>query len=100
MRQAIDNYTMDKQQPQSSKACRMRITYRGTNPVPVSQQKDWVLHFGDTVLTRSRMAQAWTMCVPDPRPPDQWGSLQHVVGPACAASELLASRASQSVVKI
>ncbi len=52
MRQAIDNYTMDKQQAPQSLEDLVDAHYLREVPVdPVSQQKDWVLHFGDTVLT-------------------------------------------------
>jgi general secretion pathway protein G len=52
MRQAIDNYTMDKQQAPQSLEDLVDAHYLREIPVdPVSQQKDWVLHFGDTVLT-------------------------------------------------
>ena len=52
MRQAIDNYTMDKQQAPQSLEDLVDAHYLREIPVdPVSQHKDWVLHFGDTVLT-------------------------------------------------
>ena len=52
MRQAIDNYTMDKQQAPQSLEDLVDAHYLREIPIdPVSQQKDWVLHFGDTVLT-------------------------------------------------
>ncbi len=52
MRQAIDNYTLDKQQAPQSLEDLVDAHYLREIPVdPVSQQKDWVLHFGDTVLT-------------------------------------------------
>jgi general secretion pathway protein G len=51
MRQAIDNYTMDKQQAPQSLEDLVDAHYLREIPIdPVSQQKDWVLHFGDTVL--------------------------------------------------
>jgi general secretion pathway protein G len=52
MRQAIDNYTLDKQQAPQSLEDLVDSHYLREIPIdPVSQQKDWVLHFGDTVLT-------------------------------------------------
>lgn len=52
MRQAIDNYTMDKQQAPQSLEDLVDAHYLREIPIdPVSQQRDWVLHFGDTVLT-------------------------------------------------
>jgi general secretion pathway protein G len=52
MRQAIDNYTMDKQQAPQSLEDLVDAHYLREIPIdPVSQQKDWILHFGDTVLT-------------------------------------------------
>jgi general secretion pathway protein G len=52
MRQAIDNYTMDKQQAPQSLEDLVDAHYLREIPIdPVSQRKDWVLHFGDTVLT-------------------------------------------------
>jgi general secretion pathway protein G len=51
MRQAIDNYTLDKQQAPQSLEDLVDSHYLREIPVdPISQQKDWVLHFGDTVL--------------------------------------------------
>jgi general secretion pathway protein G len=52
MRQAIDNYTLDKQQAPQSLEDLVDSHYLREIPVdPITQQKDWVLHFGDTVLT-------------------------------------------------
>lgn len=55
MRQAIDNYTLDKQQAPQSLEDLVDSHYLREIPVdPVTQQKDWVLHFGDTVLTEQQ----------------------------------------------
>ena len=52
LRQAIDNYTLDKQQAPQSLEDLVDSHYLREVPVdPITQQKDWVLHFGDTVLT-------------------------------------------------
>ncbi len=52
MRQAIDNYTLDKQQaPQSLDELVDAHYLREVPTDPVSRQKDWVTHFGDTVLS-------------------------------------------------
>jgi general secretion pathway protein G len=52
MRQAIDNYTLDKQQAPQSLDDLVDAHYLREVPVdPISRQKDWVTHFGDTVLT-------------------------------------------------
>jgi general secretion pathway protein G len=52
LRQAIDNYTLDKQQAPQSLEDLVDSHYLREIPVdPITQQKDWVLHFGDTVLT-------------------------------------------------
>ena len=52
MRDAIDNYTMDKQQaPQSLEDLVEGHYLREVPTDPITRQKDWVLHFGDTVLT-------------------------------------------------
>ena len=52
MRQAIDNYTLDKQQAPQSLDELVDAHYLREVPVdPVSRQKDWVTHFGDTVLS-------------------------------------------------
>src|SRR5208283_5735547 len=46
MRQAIDNFTMDKQQAPQSLDDLVTAHYLREIPVdPVSQQRDWVLHF-------------------------------------------------------
>ncbi len=55
MRQAIDNFTLDKQAAPQSLEDLVDAHYLREIPMdPVSQEKDWVLHFGDTVLTRSK----------------------------------------------
>jgi general secretion pathway protein G len=52
MRQAIDNYTLDKQQAPQSLEDLVDAHYLREIPVdPVCQQKDWVTHIGDTVLS-------------------------------------------------
>jgi len=52
MRQAIDNYTLDKQQAPQSLDDLVDAHYLREVPVdPITRQKDWVAHFGDTVLT-------------------------------------------------
>ena len=52
MREAIDNYTMDKQQAPQSLQDLVDGNYLRQIPVdPVTQQNDWVPHFGDTVLS-------------------------------------------------
>lgn len=52
MRQAIDNYTLDKQQAPQSLDDLVDAHYLREVPVdPITRQKDWVTHFGDTVLT-------------------------------------------------
>jgi general secretion pathway protein G len=57
MRDAIDNYTMDKQQaPQSLEDLVDGHYLREVPTDPITRQKDWVLHFGDTVLTPEQTA--------------------------------------------
>lgn len=52
MRQAIDNYTLDKQQAPQSLDDLVDAHYLREIPLnPISRQKDWVTHFGDTVLS-------------------------------------------------
>jgi general secretion pathway protein G len=52
MRTAIDNFTMDKQQAPQSLEDLVESHYLREVPMdPISRQKDWVPHFGDTVLT-------------------------------------------------
>jgi len=52
MRQAIDNYTLDKQQAPQSLDDLVEAHYLREVPIdPVSHQKDWVVHIGDTVLS-------------------------------------------------
>jgi general secretion pathway protein G len=52
MRQAIDNYTLDKQQAPQSLDDLVDAHYLREVPVdPITRQKDWVTHLGDTVLT-------------------------------------------------
>jgi general secretion pathway protein G len=52
MRQAIDNFTLDKQQAPQSLDDLVDGHYLREVPVdPVCRQKDWVVHIGDTVLS-------------------------------------------------
>lgn len=52
MREAIDNYTLDKQQAPQSLQDLVDAGYLRQVPVdPVTQQNDWVLHYGDMVLS-------------------------------------------------
>lgn len=52
MRMAIDNYTLDKQQAPQSLEELVDAHYLRDVPLdPVTRQKDWVTHFGDTVLS-------------------------------------------------
>jgi general secretion pathway protein G len=52
MREAIDNYTLDKQQAPQSLQDLVDAHYLRQVPVdPVSQQNDWVLHYGDQVIS-------------------------------------------------
>ena len=52
MRQAIDNYTLDKQQAPQSLDDLVEAHYLREVPIdPVSHQKDWVTHISDTVLS-------------------------------------------------
>jgi general secretion pathway protein G len=52
MRQAIDNYTLDKQQAPQSLDDLVEGHYLREIPVdPVSHQKDWVTHISDSVMS-------------------------------------------------
>jgi general secretion pathway protein G len=52
MRQAIDNYTLDKQQAPQSLDDLVEAHYLREVPIdPMCRQKDWVTHIGDTVLS-------------------------------------------------
>ena len=52
MRQAIDNYTLDKQQAPQSLDDLVEAHYMREVPIdPVCQRKDWVTHIGDMVLS-------------------------------------------------
>src|SRR5215470_16544080 len=52
MRQAIDNYTLDRLSPPQSLEDLRDAKYLREVPVdPITQAKDWVLEYGDTVLT-------------------------------------------------
>jgi len=51
VREAIDNYTRDKQQAPQSLDDLVQAGYLRQVPVdPITQQPDWVLHTSDTVL--------------------------------------------------
>jgi general secretion pathway protein G len=52
MREAIDNYTLDKQKAPQSLQDLVDAHYLRQVPVdPVNQQNDWVLHYGDQVIS-------------------------------------------------
>ncbi|MGB7437228.1 MAG: prepilin-type N-terminal cleavage/methylation domain-containing protein [Candidatus Acidiferrum sp.] len=52
MREAIDNYTLDKQQAPQSLQDLVDAHYLRQVPIdPINQQTDWVLHYGDAVLS-------------------------------------------------
>jgi general secretion pathway protein G len=52
MREAIDNYTLDKQQAPQSLQDLVDAHYLRQVPIdPVDQQNDWQLHYGDMVLS-------------------------------------------------
>ena len=52
MRAAIDNYTMDKLQAPQSLQDLADAHYLRELPIdPFTQQRDWVAHFGDTLMT-------------------------------------------------
>lgn len=52
MRQAIDNYTLDKQQAPQSLEDLVEAHYLRDIPIdPVCNKRDWVTHIGDTVLS-------------------------------------------------
>ena len=52
MREAIDNYTLDKQQAPQSLQDLVDAKYLRQVPVdPINQQNDWVPHYGDSVLS-------------------------------------------------
>jgi general secretion pathway protein G len=52
LRQAIDHYTLDKQQAPQSLDDLVEAHYMREVPIdPVCRQKDWVVHIGDTVLS-------------------------------------------------
>jgi general secretion pathway protein G len=52
MREAIDNYTLDKQQAPQSLQDLVDGHYLRQVPMdPITQQTDWDLHFGDSVIT-------------------------------------------------
>ena len=52
MREAIDNYTLDKQQAPQSLQDLVDAHYLRQVPVdPVNQQNDWVTHYGDSVMS-------------------------------------------------
>ena len=52
MREAIDSYTLDKQQAPQALEDLVQGGYLRQVPIdPITQQNDWVLHTSDTVLT-------------------------------------------------
>jgi general secretion pathway protein G len=52
MRTAIDNYTMDKLQAPQSLQDLADAHYLRELPIdPFTQQRDWVAHFGDTIIS-------------------------------------------------
>ncbi len=52
MREAIDNYTLDKQQAPQSLQDLVEGRYLRQVPIdPINQQNDWVPHYGDAVLS-------------------------------------------------
>jgi len=52
MREAIDNYTLDKQQAPQSLQDLVDAHYLRQVPVdPITQQTDWALHYGDAVVS-------------------------------------------------
>jgi general secretion pathway protein G len=52
MREAIDNYTLDKQQAPQSLQDLVDAGYLRQVPIdPVTQRDDWVLHYGEMVLS-------------------------------------------------
>jgi general secretion pathway protein G len=52
MREAIDNYTLDKQQAPQSLQDLVDAHYLRQIPIdPINRQNDWVPHYGDTVLS-------------------------------------------------
>ncbi len=52
MRNAIDNYTMDKLQAPQSLQDLADAHYLRELPIdPITQQRDWVAHFGDTLIS-------------------------------------------------
>jgi general secretion pathway protein G len=57
MREAIDNYTMDKQQAPQSLQDLVDARYLRQVPLdPINHQDDWVLHYGDAVLSPDQTA--------------------------------------------
>jgi general secretion pathway protein G len=52
MRQSIDNYTLDKEAAPQSLDDLVQAGYLRQMPLdPITRQKDWQPHFGDTVLS-------------------------------------------------
>lgn len=55
MRQAIDNYTLDKQQAPQSLDDLVAAHYLREIPMdPITRQKDWITHVGDTILSETQ----------------------------------------------
>jgi general secretion pathway protein G len=80
MRQAIDNYTLDKQQPPQSIQDLVDGHYIRSLPVDPVCKADWVLHFSDQVIspdqTGSGIDDVHSSCegvgVSDPTPYNTW----------------------------
>jgi general secretion pathway protein G len=76
MRQAIDNYTLDKQQAPQSLQDLVEGNYLRSVPVDPVCRQEWVLHFSDTVIS-----------------PDQSGTGVDDVHSACEGTGLSDQRA-------
>ena len=80
MRQAIDNYTLDKQQAPQSLQDLVEGHYLRSVPVDPVCRQEWVLHFSDTVIspdqTGSGVDDVHSACegegISDPTPYNTW----------------------------
>ena len=80
MRQAIDNYTLDKQQAPQSLQDLVEGHYLRSVPVDPVCRQEWVLHFSDTVIspdqTGSGVDDVHSACegtgLSDQRPYSEW----------------------------
>ena len=80
MRQAIDNYTLDKQQAPQSLQDLVDGHYLRAVPVDPVCRQDWIVHFSDTVIspdqTGSGIDDVHSSCdgtgVSDPAPYNTW----------------------------